>query len=58
MTSLIAQLVKELNSKLTKSEISDILHETMTELIDSGRFNADVEHGIRIMAKEFIGRVN
>ena len=58
MASIIAQLVKELNSKLSKSEISDILHKTMTDLIDSGRFTTATEHGIRIMAKEFIGRVN
>ena len=58
MSSIIAQLTKELNSRLSESEINDLLYETMNRLIESGMFNNHTKHGIQIMAKEFHTALN
>lgn len=58
MASIIAQLTKELNSRLSESEINDLLYDTMNRLVDSGRFNAAATHGIQVMAKEFHTALN
>ena len=58
MASIIAQLTKELNSRLSESEINDLLYDTMNRLVESGRFNSATTHGIQVMAKEFHTALN
>ena len=58
MASIIAQLTRELNSRLSESEIRDLVFDTADRLVDSGRFNSATTHGIQIMAKEFITALN
>ena len=66
MASIIAQLTRELNNRLSKSEIDNLLHQEMEHLVE--KLEDDLErsadqkrdltitgtiHGVRMMAKQF-----
>ena len=67
MSSIIAQLTRELNNRLSKSEINDLLYKEMERLVESlentlasGNVTEreDISivgtiHGVRMMAKQF-----
>ena len=66
MSSIIAQLTRELNSRLSKSEINDLLYKEMELLVESleDRLERSADHkrdltltgtihGVRMMAKQF-----
>ncbi len=67
MSSIIAQLTRELNNRLSKSEIDNLLHQEMELLVESLEntlANGNVTeredisivgtiHGVRMMAKQF-----
>jgi len=67
LSSIIAQLTRELNNRLSKSEIDNLLHQEMELLVESLEntlANGNVTeredisivgtiHGVRMMAKQF-----